>query len=119
MAITEAYSGSAAIGTTEYSAPNNANYSSGSPITVQGVYQVFLDVSDMVAGDQLQIRIYEKCRSVSPGNTQAVIYESILSGAQADLWVSPSLILLHGWDVTFDTLAGTSITVNWSIRKVA
>ena len=115
MAITEAYAGSAAIGATEYSAPNNANYSSGSPITDDGVYQVFLDTSDMVAGDQLQIRIYEKCRST---DTQRVIYESILTGTMAETWVSPSLILLHGWDVTLDALAGT-ITVNWSIRKVA
>jgi len=115
MAITEAYSGSAAIGTTEFSAPNNST--TLTPITVDGVYQIFLDVSDMVAGDQLQIRIYEKC--LSSDATNKVIYESILSGAQADLWVSPSLILLHGWDVTLDTLAGTSITVNWSIRKVA
>ena len=115
MAITEAYAGSAAIGATEYSAPNNANYSSGSPITDDGVYQVFLDTSDMVAGDQLQIRIYEKCRST---DTQRVIYESVLTGTMAETWVSPSLILLHGWDVTLDALAGT-ITVNWSIRKVA
>ena len=116
MAITEAYSGSATITTTEYSAPNAANYSAGSAITVDGVYQVFLDVSDMVANDQLQIRVYEKCRS---GDTQRIVYESILTGGQADLWVSPSLILLHGWDVTLDALAGTSIVVNWSIRKVA
>jgi hypothetical protein len=115
MAITEAYSGSAAIGVTEYSAPNNANYSSGSPITDDGVYQVFLDTSDMVATDQLQVRIYEKCRST---DTQRVIYEAILTGTMAETWVSPSLILLHGWDVTLDALAGT-ITVNWSIRKVA
>lgn len=114
MAITEAYSGTAAIGVTEFSAPNNST--TLTPITIDGVYQVFLDVSDMVAGDQLQIRIYEKCRSV---DTQRIIYESILSGAQGDMWVSPSLILLHGWDVTLDTLAGTSITVNWSIRQVA
>lgn len=115
MAITEAYSGTAAIGATEYSAPNNANYSSGSPITVDGVYQVFLDTSDMVAGDELRIRIYEKCRST---DTQRIIYESFLNGTMAATWVSPSLILLHGWDVTLTAISGT-ITVNWSIRQVA
>lgn len=116
MAITEAFSGTAAIGTTEYSAPSSANFVAGTGQTADGVYQIFLDVSDMVAGDQLQIRVYEKVRSA---DTQRIVYESVLSGAQADIWVSPSLILLHGWDVTLDTLAGTSITVNWSIRKVA
>lgn len=115
MAITEAFAGSATIGATEYSAPNAANFSAGSARTEDGVYQVFLDTSDMVAGDQLQIRIYEKCRAA---DTQRIIYESILTGTMSDTWVSPSLILLHGWDVTLDALAG-SIIVNWSIRKVA
>lgn len=116
MAITEAFSGTFLVTTTEYSAPNAATYSAGSARTEDGIYQVFLDTSDMVIGDQLQIRIYEKCRSV---DTQRIIYEAVLTGTQTDTWVSPSLILLHGWDVTLDTLAGTSIQVNWSIRKVA
>lgn len=115
MAISEAFSGTATITVTEYSCPNAASYSAGSARIEDGVYQVFLDTSDMVAGDQLQIRIYEKCRSA---DTQRVIYESILTGTMADTWVSPSLILLHGWDVTVTTLAGTSIIVNWSIRQV-
>ena len=113
MAISEAYSGTASISTTEFSCPNNST--TLTPVTVDGVYQVFLDTSDMVEGDQLQIRIYEKCRSA---DTQRIIYEAVLTGAMAETWVSPSLILLHGWDVTLDALAGT-ITVNWSIRQVA
>ena len=84
--------------------------------TTDGVFQIFLDLSDMIAGDQLQIRIYEKVLSSS---TQRICYEAILYGAQAQpIWVSPSLILLHGWDATLDALAGT-ITVDWSIRQVA
>ena len=113
MAISEAYSGTASISTTEFSCPNNST--TLTPVTADGVYRVFLDTSDMVAGDQLQIRIYEKCRSA---DTQRIIYEAVLTGAMAETWVSPSLILLHGWDVTLDALAGT-ITVNWSIRQVA
>jgi hypothetical protein len=117
MAITEAYSGTVSVTGTEYSCPNAATYSSGSSMTADGVYQVFLDTGDMVFGDQLQIRIYEKVRS---GGSQRVIYEAILTGTMADSWVSPSLILLHGWDVAVKQLAGTSgITVEWSIRKVA
>jgi hypothetical protein len=84
--------------------------------TADGVYQVFLDVSDMVDGDILQIRVYEKVQSAG---TARIVFESILRNVQAEpVWVSPSLILLHGWDVTLDALAGT-ITVEWSIRKVA
>ena len=83
--------------------------------TDDGVVQVFLDLDDMVAGDQLQVRIYEKARS---GDTQRVVYEAIITGDQGStLWASPSLILMHGWSVSADALAGT-ITVNWSIRRI-
>lgn len=113
MAISEAYSGTEAVGATEWSCTTDT--AGPDADTNDGVYQVFLDLNDMVAGDQLQIRVYEKVQSAS---TQRVVYEAILTGAQSQpMWVSPSLILLHGWDVTVKALAGT-ITVDWSIRKV-
>ena len=114
MAIAELYSGTEAVSTTEWSLTTD---SAGPDVdTTDGVFQVWLDVSDMIAGDELQIRIYEKCRS---GDTQRICYQATLAGAQSEpLWVSPSLILMHGWDVTLDAIAGT-ITVLWSIRQVA
>ena len=112
MSATQLYSGTTAVGATEWSCITDTSGPDTS--TTAGTYQVFLDVNDMIAGDQLQIRIYEKCRS---GDTQRVIYEAILTGAQGQpMWVSPALILIHGWDVTLKTLAGTAITVLWSIR---
>lgn len=116
MAITELITGTEAVGTTEHSLATDTSYDTGDAQTTDGVFQVWLDVSDMVAGDTLQIRGYEKVRS---GDTQRVFFEIFLSGAQAEPnWVSPSFILLHGWDFTLDAIAGT-ITVNWSIRQVA
>lgn len=114
MAISEAFAGTEAVSTTEHSMTTDT--SGPDTETSDGVFQCFCDVSDMVAGDILQIRLYETCRS---GDTQRLAKEWILTGAQAEpLWVSPSFILLHGWDWTLDALAGT-ITVLWSIRKVA
>lgn len=114
MAIAELYTGTQAVDTTEWSCTTDT--SGPDADTTDGVFQVFLDLNDMIAGDQLQIRIYEK---VTSSSTQRVVYEAILTGAQADpVWVSPSLVLMHGWDVTLDALAGT-ITVDWSIRQVA
>lgn len=114
MAITEAFTGTEAISTTEHSLTTDT--SGPDADTTDGVYQVFLDLSDMVAGDELQIRIYEK---VTSGSTQRIVYQANLIGAQGlPNWVSPSLVLMHGWDVTLDAIAGT-ITVDWSIRKVA
>jgi hypothetical protein len=113
MAITEAFSGTEAVSTTEHSLTTDT--AGPDADTTDGVYQIFLDLNDMVAGDQLQIRVYEKVLSSS---TQRIVYEAVLTGAQGTpVWVSPSLILMHGWDATLDALAGT-ITVDWSIRSV-
>ena len=114
MAITEAFAGSEAVSTTEWSLTTDT---AGPDVeTSDGVFQVFLDVSDMVLGDELQIRVYEKAQAAG---TQRIVYQATLIDAQANpIWVSPSLILMNGWDVTLDAIAGT-ITVTWSIRKVA
>lgn len=116
MAITELYSGTEAVAGTEWSCTTDT---AGPDVdTTDGVFQVFLDVSDMVAGDELQIRIYEKCRS---GDTQRIAWQDTLIGVQSTpIYVTPSLILMHGWDVTLKQIAGTAnITVLWSIRQVA
>ncbi len=72
----------------------------------------------MVAGDELQIRGYEK---VQGSDTQRIFFQSNLVGPQSPPnWVSPSFVLMNGWDFTLKQIAGTSgITVTWSIRKVA
>ncbi len=114
MAITEIYSGTQAVVNDEWSL--TADTTTKAAITTDGVFQVFADVSDMVAGDVLVLSIYEKCRS---GGAQRNVYEQTLTGVQsAPLWVSPALILLHGWEVTAYAASGT-ITVLWSIRQVA
>jgi len=115
MAITEAFAGTESVGTTEHSLTTDT---AGPDVeTSDGVFQVFLDVSDMVTGDELQIRVYEKVQS---SDTQRIVYQSNLVGPQSPpIFVLPSLVLMHGWDVTADCIAGTNITVTWSIRKVA
>ena len=114
MAISEAYAGTEAVSTTEHSITTDT--AGPDADTNDGVYQVFLDLSDMVAGDELQIRGYEKVQST---DTQRIFYQSNLIGPQSPpIWVSPSFILMHGWDFTLDAIAGT-ITVTWSVRKVA
>lgn len=116
MAITELITGTEAVSTTEWSLATDTSYDTADAQTSDGVFQFFLDVSDMVLGDQLQIRVYEKCRS---GDTQRIVEEWVLNGVQGKpLFVTPALVLMHGWDVTCDALAGT-ITVNWSLRQVA
>ena len=114
MAISEPYTNSATISSTEYSLPNNST--TGATITTDGVYQVFIDTGNMAAGDQYKIRVKEK---VTSGGSQREIYAATLTGTMTDNWVSPSLILIHGWDVTVQKLAGTDRSFGWSIRAVS
>lgn len=120
MPIAELHTGSEAISGTEWSLVNDAPYTSASPSTADGIFQVFLDLANMGVGDQVQVRIYEKATS---GGTQRVVYQATLTGSQSEpIWCSPSLILMHGWDVTLDAVGTTSptvITITWSIRQVA
>jgi hypothetical protein len=114
MPISEAYTNSATISTTPYSLPNNST--TLTPITVDGVYQVFLDLANMTVTEAYSIEVLEK---VTSGGTQRNIFTAAIYGTAAPTWVSPSLILLHGWDVVLTKLSGTDRSIGWSIRQVA
>lgn len=117
MAITEAFTNSQTVSTTEHSMPADASYSSGSPQTDDGVYQAFVDLSAMAAGDEFEFKVYEK---VSSSATQRLIYvKNFVGGCALPLHVTPSLVLLHGWDMTLKKIAGTDRSIEWSIRKIA
>ena len=112
MAISEHATGSQ---TATISTEHTLN--STSPETTDGVYQLFIDLANMVAGDVLEIRIKEKCRT---GDTIRQLLLATLAGAQSDpRWASPSFVLMNGWDMTIKQTAGTGRAFPWSIRKVA
>jgi hypothetical protein len=110
-----AFSSSASIGTTERSMPSDTT--SGVPVsrTDTAVYQLSLDLSALAAGDQFQVKIYEK---VASGGTQRAVETYVFTGAQANPHVFfPTLILGVGWDMTLKKLAGTDRTIGWAIRS--
>lgn len=87
------------------------------PETTDGVFQFVADLSAMVAGDIVELRIREKCRST---DTQRLAWYATYAHTQAQpLAVSPSLILLHGWDFTLTQTDGTGRAFPWSIRRAA
>lgn len=113
MAISEAFSGSETIGTTEHSLTTDT--AGPDAETSDGVFQCFLDVSALAAADVFEFKVYEK---VLAGSTQRVVYYRQIATAQAaPVWVSASLILMHGWDMSLKKLAGTDRNIDWSIRK--
>lgn len=114
MAILEYKTGSATISTAEYSLVTPGTTLASD--TTDGVYQVYIDFVNMTSGDEYNIEIREK---VTSGGVQRSIYAAQLEGVQTSPFVTPTLILMHGWDVTVNLVTGTARTISWSIRQVA
>lgn len=115
MAISEAYSVSETVTTTEHSFTTDT----GGPDadTTDGVYQLWLDLNALAAGDVFEAALYEK---VASGGTQRKAATWTFADVQSEPhWVSPSFILLHGWDFTVKKIAGTDRAIVGSVRKVA
>lgn len=114
MAITESFTGSSSISTTEYSLVTDSTTLASN--TNVGVYQIFIDFSNMLAGDEYLFTAKEK---VTSAGNQQIIYSASLEGRQSTPFITPTLILIHGWDVTLTLITGSAKTINWSIRRVA
>jgi hypothetical protein len=89
------------------------------PNTTDGIFQLFVDLSVMQAGDTLVIQAIEK--TTGGGDTQRAIFSQTYSGAQTTepMFVSPTFIFLHGWAFQLKQTAGSARSYLWSIRQVA
>jgi hypothetical protein len=115
MAISEAYASSQSVTNDEWDLPSDSTTLGA--VTDDGVYQCFLDLNALLKGDVFAFRVYEKVGSAS---TQRVVFEVRFANAQSEpVWVSPSLILIHGWTMSLNKISGTDRTIDWSIRKIA
>ena len=116
MAITEPYElDGVTVTTAAISIPSGT--STPSAITTDGVYQLWVDAGNMAKADEYEIRILEKVEGT--GGAQKTVYRITLLGVQSEVIVTPSLILINGWDMTIDKLAGTDRAFDASIRMVA
>lgn len=88
------------------------------PATTTGVFQLFLDVNALAAGDVLEVRMKEKV--IAGGTARAMMWS--LAGAQgADdaLFATPPMTLGIGWSATIKQTAGTGRAIPWSLRRIA
>lgn len=86
------------------------------PETTDGVYQLYVDLANMVIGERVEIRVKEK---VGAATTQRLVFLAVQTHAQDEpAFVTPALVLLHGWDMTLKQTAGTGRSFPWSIRKI-
>lgn len=82
-------------------------------ITDAGVYQLYVDTSNMQSGDDLVLRVYGKNTS---GDAEVLIYQGLFSDEQeTPLLVSPIVISPHYFKVTLEQTGGTGRDFNWSI----
>lgn len=87
------------------------------PDTTDGIFQLFVDTANMVAGDSLDVQILEKART---GDTARLVFSMTVEDVQAEpLLVSPALLLGVGWTMRIRQSAGTARAFPWSIRQVA
>src|SRR5574343_268337 len=105
MTITlNAFSGTETVSTTEWSLTTDT---AGPDVdTTTGIFQPFLDLNALAAGDVYEFAVYDKISGT--GSTQRKIYTAQFANAQATpTWAGPTLILGHGWDMTIKKVSGT------------
>jgi hypothetical protein len=116
MTITiDAFTGTETVGTTEHSMTTDT--AGPDADTTAGIFQPFIELHNVAAGDTFRFRVYEKSRT--SGDTQRLCYSAEFTGAQASpLWAGPSLMLGIGWDMTLTKIAGTDRAINWRISSI-
>lgn len=113
MPITEAFTGSETVSTTEWSLTTDT--AGPDADTSDGVFQAYLELNALAAGDVYEFKVHEK---VQAGSTQRIVYSAVFADVQSPaVWVSERLMLMHGWDMTLDKISGTDRLIAWSIRK--
>jgi hypothetical protein len=114
MAVTAPYEQPAlSVSTTELSLISGTSTLQNN--TTAGVYQLFVDgVANMAKGDRFRVKVYEKVRS---GGTKRAVFQADLYNAQSEPLCTPPLMLLQGWDMTIQKIAGTDRAFDTSIRK--
>lgn len=108
------FTGTEAVSTTEWSMTTDT--AGPDTDTTVGCFQACIDLNALAAGDVFEFRVYEKARAA---DTQRLCYYARFANAQGTPnYISPTLILGAGWDMTLIKSAGTDRTITWSIRGV-
>lgn len=86
-------------------------------LTDSGVYQLFLSgVASMVKADEYRLKVYEKAQSSA---AKEVVFSATLTNVQAEVFVTPQLILGVGWDITLQRISASSRNFYWTIRRIS
>lgn len=115
MAISEPYElDGVTVGTSELSIVSGTT--TLQTVTDVGVYQLWVDAGNMAKADSFVVKLYETVEGT--GGTKKVFARFSLLGVQSEIFVTPTFILINGWDMTITKIAGTDRAFDASIRKV-
>lgn len=115
MAVTEYLTGTETVSTTEWSMTTDS--AGPDADTGDGAFQAVIELNNLAVGDVFEWKLYEKCQS---GSTQRLSGSARFADVQAAAnWVSPCVLLMHGWDMTLKKISGTDRSISWSIRRVS
>lgn len=115
-AVSEAFSGTDTIGTTEFFLASDSTTKTKQ--TDAGLYQLFIDVSAIAKSDEFLLKVYEEVRDAASTDRAQTL--ALLKGVRATpIYVAPTLFLDNGWEFSLDKIAGTDQSLPRSIRKVA
>ena len=115
MAITAPFTGTATIGTAEVSLISGTTTLQTN--TTAGIWSACIDLAALTATETYEITVYEA--AVAAG-TKRIAWRRRLTGPLDEPIVhTTALVLMHGWDITMDKIAGTDRAIPYSIRQVA
>jgi len=123
MSITILYQSSgpagAIIGTNSYSLSATATSTSAS-VASTGVYQAYVDFSNLVTSDAYELSCWEKAHANATQQLlESWIYRHPVSKPLA---VTPALTLSEGWDFRLTRIGNatsTALGIPYSVRKIA
>ncbi len=115
MAVTQVYElDGVTVGATEVSIITGTTTPGASDAA--GVYQLWVDCSNMQKGDVFEISAYEKVEGT--GGTTRLAFTAFLQGAQSEVFVAPPLAMLNSWDFRIQKISGTDRAFDASIRLI-
>lgn len=106
----------ATIGTAEYSILVGTTTGVPTSQTTEAIIEVFLDLSNLVAGDQFEVNMYEAAVS---GGTQRKLPPITFSGVTfPPIQALTPLHFKNSYDITIRKLTGTDRSITMSARRV-
>ncbi len=87
------------------------------PQTVDGTFALFVDLTNLAAGDVVLFRFYESLTGT--GDTPRGMILGTAAGVQVNaLWFSIPVIHIHEGRFTLEQTDGTGRSFDWSIRTI-